>query len=197
MINIVGLGNPGEEYVGTRHNVGRIICEMLRKRFEGEDFEQNKKLKALTSEIVVGKKKVLLVEPETFMNKSGISVAPLVKSKKALEDLIVIYDDLDLPIGRMKISFNRSSGGHRGLESIIKAVKSEAFLRIRIGTSPVTPSGKMKKPIGDEAVEKNIMGKFKEDELAEIKKLGKKIGDALEVFVSDGKDKMMTIGNAQ
>lgn len=197
MITIVGLGNPGEEYAGTRHNVGRIVLEILRKRFEGEDFAQNKRLKALSTEIVVGKKKVLLVEPETFMNKSGLSVASLIKSKKALEDLIVVYDDLDLPIGRMKISFNRSSGGHRGLESIIKAVKSEAFLRIRVGSSPVTPSGKMKKPLGDEAVEKNIMGKFKEDELSEIKKIGKKIGDAIEIFVSEGKDKMMTIGNAQ
>lgn len=197
MIFVVGLGNPGEEYKETRHNVGRIVLEALRKRFEGEEWMENKKIKAVTTEIVVGKKKVMLVEPETYMNKSGLTVGALIKNKKALDELIVVYDDLDLPLGRMKISFNRSSGGHRGLESIIKAVKSEAFLRIRVGISPSTSSGKMKKPLGEEAVDKHIMGKFKSEHLDELKKLSRKIGDAIEIFVEEGKDKMMTVGNAQ
>src|SRR3989338_4042229 len=113
---VVGLGNPGEEYENTRHNTGRIIVSLVEKKLE------DSKIKFLT--------------PDNFMNNSGKAVAPLVKTKKDLENLIVIYDDIDLPLGKIKISFNRSAGGHNGLGSIIKSLKSEEFLRIRIGISP-------------------------------------------------------------
>ena len=128
---VVGLGNPGKEYENTRHNTGRILVGMIEKKLE------DSKIKSL---------KFLL--PETFMNNSGRVVAPLVKNKKDLKDLVVIYDDIDLPLGKIKISFNRSSGGHNGLGSIIKSLKSEEFLRIRIGISTATPSGKIRKPKG-------------------------------------------------
>lgn len=186
MYTIVGLGNPGEEYESTRHNVGRMALEQVRKHFELPEWEKNKKLSALASAGTIGGKKVTLVEPETFMNKSGASVAPIVKTKKAAEALVVIYDDLDLPVGRMKISFNRSSGGHRGVESIIKATKTEAFVRIRVGISPVTPGGKMKKPLGDDVVAKFILGEFKPAEMTELKKVFKKIPDAIAKIISDG-----------
>lgn len=187
----VGLGNPGEEYQGTRHNTGRILVELLGKSFDA-DWKLDKKLNATVSKIKIGKTPVTLVLPETFMNNSGKSVKPLVTSVKSAEKLMVVYDDLDLPFGTNKISFNKSSGGHRGLESIIKAIKTEKFARVRVGISPRTPSGKIKKPKGEDAVTKVIMGKFKDDEVKELKKLSKKLNETLETFVSEGLEKAMT-----
>ena len=138
---IVGLGNPGEEYKNTRHNTGRIILEQIRKKNDCNEWEKDKKTNSLVSKGSIGKEKVLLVEPEGFMNKSGSSLKTLITSVKKANSLIVIYDDLDLPIGTMKISFNKSSGGHRGVESIIKAIKTQEFIRFRIGISPATASG--------------------------------------------------------
>ena len=130
------------------------------------------------------------------MNNSGNAVSQVKdKNKLKLDDIIVIYDDIDLPIGTMKLSFNKSSGGHNGLESIIKKLKSKEFLRIRIGIAPVTPSGKIKKPKGEEAMLKFLLGKYKEGELAELKKLSKKVGLAVETALTEGKDKAMSLFN--
>jgi PTH1 family peptidyl-tRNA hydrolase len=192
MIYIVGLGNPGEEYKKTRHNTGRIILDIIRNKIDADDFEVNKKINALVSEGKIGKEKVMLIEPETFMNKSGLSLKSLITSKKKARDLVVIYDDLDLPIGKMKISFNRGTGGHRGLESVAKQIKTLEFVRFRVGISPHTPSGKTKKPSGEQAVEKHILGAFKDPEMLELKKKGKNAVEALEVFVKEGVEMAMT-----
>lgn len=172
---VVGLGNPGAEYEKTRHNTGRILVGILEKKLEG------KKIKFLT--------------PNTFMNNSGPAVAKALAGKKALKDLIVIYDDIDLPLGKIKISFNRSSGGHNGLGSIIKALKSEEFLRIRVGISPATPKGVVKKPKGEKAVINFILGEFKKSELETLKKLSKKVAEAVEIIFSESKEKAMSIFN--
>ncbi len=192
---LAGLGNPGEEYINTRHNTGRIILDAVRKEF-GDDFEYNKKLNAQVAQGKVGKEKVTFIAPDTFMNLSGKAVAPLVKSIKAAGKLIVIYDDFNLPLGRIRISFNRSSGGHNGVESIIKAVKTEAFLRIRIGVAPEKANGNAKVPHGDEKIEKFILGKLKDDEIKEIKKMGKKVAEAVEMIVRESKEKAMSVYNA-
>lgn len=188
----VGLGNPGEEYLQTRHNTGRMLLEMFAKEVKAPEWKYDKKLNGQVTKIKIGKFPVMLLLPDTFMNNSGKSVKPLVTSIKGAEKLIVIYDDLDLPFGSSKISFNKSSGGHKGLESIIKALKTEKFARIRIGISPTTPSGKLRKPQGEEVVIKVILGKFKPEELLVLKKLSKKVNIALETFVSDGVGKTMT-----
>lgn len=188
---IAGLGNPGEEYENTRHNTGRIILDFVQKEYGG-DFSFNKKLNAQVSEAKIGKEKVTLIAPETFMNLSGKSIAPLVKSIKAAEKLVVIYDDFSLPLGKIRISYNRSSGGHNGLESIIKAVKTEAFVRIRIGTAPENAKGNAKLIIGEDKVEKFILGKFKEDELKELKKVAKAVVEAVAVLIKDGRDRAMS-----
>lgn len=172
---VVGLGNPGEEYENTRHNTGRILVGMIEKKLE------NQKIKFLT--------------PDTFMNNSGKAVAFLVKSKKDLKDLVVIYDDIDLPLGKMKISFNRSSGGHNGLGSVIKSLKSEEFVRIRVGISPATSSGKLRKPKGEKDVLKFLLGEFKKSELETLKKISKKVAEAIECIFAESKEKAMSLYN--
>ncbi|MEK7185683.1 MAG: aminoacyl-tRNA hydrolase [Patescibacteria group bacterium] len=200
MYTILGLGNPGEEYEKTRHNTGRMALEIARKKFNLPEWEAQKKSSALISAGVAGgvasksataDQKILFAMPETFMNKSGVTAAALVKSQKAATKLIVVYDDLDLPIGKMKISFNRSSGGHRGVESIIRALKTESFVRIRVGIAPVTPSGKIKKPAGDEAVAKFIVAPFRPNEEKELKKVLAKIPAAVQAIISEGHERAM------
>lgn len=174
---LVGLGNPGEEYENTRHNAGRIMVGLIEKKLED------------------GKLKIKYLTPDTFMNNSGKAVAQLIKSKKDLKDLVVVYDDIDLPLGKIKISFNRSSGGHNGLGSIIKALKTEEFVRIRIGIAPATPSGKIKKPKGEKATLSFLLGEFKKPELELLKKLSKNVALAVETIFTESKDKAMTLYN--
>lgn len=187
MYIIVGLGNPGDEYVNTRHNMGRIILEHFAKKNDFYEWKDNMKLKALVSKGEVGKSKVTLVEPETFMNKSGLSIKPLIINKKKAEKLVVIYDDIDLPFGTFKISFNKGTGGHKGLESIIKQIKTKEFIRIRVGICPITPVGKLKKPKTEKKVLDLIMKDFTKNELNTIKKLSKKINEALEIIIKEGR----------
>ncbi len=189
---IVGLGNPGQEYENTRHNTGRIILNSL----TDNDFVFDKKINALVSELKIGKEKIKLIEPETFMNNSGKSVAQVIKSPKAAEKLIVIYDDFNLPLGKIRISFNRSSGGHNGLESIIKSIKTEAFIRIRIGMSAENAKGLAKIPHGEDKIEKFILGKFKDDEIKIIKKVSKTVSEAIVMIIKEGREKAMSIYNA-
>ncbi|MBX4195381.1 aminoacyl-tRNA hydrolase [Candidatus Parcubacteria bacterium] len=158
MYTIVGLGNPGDEYAETRHNTGKMAVEALGKHGVGAK----------------------LILQDTFMNKSGFAVAKVVKSKKAAEKLIVIYDDLDLPVGVMRISWNRGSGGHKGLESVIRAVKTKEFIRIRIGIGKKEP------------VEKHILGKFTPKEKGEIKKVFKKVTEAVEAIIEHGLPRAMS-----
>ena len=161
MYIVVGLGNPDKEYERTRHNAGRMAADLVAKNPPaGEDG-------------------VKVVVPDTYMNKTGSVVAKIVKTKKAAEKLIVIYDDLDLPIGEMKISYNRGSGGHKGLESIIRAIKTKEFIRIRIG-------------IGKKAdTEKHILSKFSKGEMEKLKKVFKDVVAAVETIVDSGLERAM------
>src|SRR3990167_11416434 len=155
---VVGLGNSGEEYRLTRHNTGRMAADFLAEKIRG----------------------VKVFTPDTYMNKTGTAVAKAVKSKKAAKKLIVIHDDLDLSLGSMKISYNRGSGGHKGLESIIRALKTKEFIRIRVG-------------IGRKAdVEKHILGRFKKSEMEILKKVFKKALGAVETIVEQGLAAAMT-----
>lgn len=187
MIFIVGLGNPGEEYAQSRHNTGRMLLERFAKK---EDI-------ALASKGVhfahVGKGKlsdepVTIMLPDTYMNKSGKSVVTLVKSAKQAEKLLVVYDDLDLPFGTVRMAFGRSSGGHNGVESIIKALKTKDFVRIRVGVCPTTPSGKLRKPQGEDAVIKFLMGDFGTNEMAVLKKIEKQVFEGITLFATEGRE---------
>ncbi|OHA17788.1 MAG: hypothetical protein A2664_04255 [Candidatus Taylorbacteria bacterium RIFCSPHIGHO2_01_FULL_46_22b] len=188
---IVGLGNPGAEYDGTRHNTGRMIATAFSGQEEFELFSYDKKANAQVAEKKIKKENVIVVLPDTFMNKSGGAVSRFVKSVKAAQLLAVIHDDLDLPLGRIKISFNRGSGGHRGVESITRALKTEAFVRVRIGISKDAGKGKVKKPVGEKAVGDFILTKFSPLEQKEFKKVSKLACEALHVLVTDGHEEAM------
>ena len=140
---IVGLGNPGVEYQFTPHNVGFLAIDRIANNLGVE--VRNRQCRALTARAVIadpknGDQAVLLAKPETFMNLSGVSVRELVKEYEAQpeSDLIVIQDELDFPLGTLRIHTRRSSAGHNGIESIIDALGTQDFLRIRIGVAPVT-----------------------------------------------------------
>jgi len=202
MFYVIGLGNPGEEYEETRHNAGRMAVEAFAKRTDLPDFVPNKKAAGLISQGEVSStdvrpkitEKVTAILPETFMNKSGGSVSPFITSVKKAEQLIVVHDDLDMPLGKIKILFNRGAGGHRGVESIRKAIKTEAFIRVKIGISPTTPSGKIKKPDSEKILD-FIVGKFKKPELDIMKKTAKEAAEAIETIVLFGKEKAAEIFN--
>jgi len=206
MFYIVGLGNPGDEYLNTRHNSGRIAVSKLLKDLDFDDFEFNKKTNSQVSkgQIKIGRNKeerVTLILPETFMNKSGSAVSYFVKpkektAKKGLDNLIVVHDDIDLALGSIKISYNKGNGGHRGLDSIMKAVKTKEFVRVRIGVSPTTLNGKIKKPIGEDKVINFILGKFKPKELDIFKKTSKKYSQAIQTIIIEGRNKAMNLFNS-
>ena len=187
MVIIAGLGNPGEKYEKTRHNVGRVAVESFGEAQSFPDFVSSGKYQAHISEGQIGKEKVLLLLPDTFMNKSGASFKPLIKSKAAAERLVVLYDDMDLPLGTYKIAFARGSGGHNGVESIIKHLKTKDFVRIRIGVSPSTPTGKIRKPKGEKAVIDFLMGDFKKAEADLLKKEFKTIRAVVEKIILEGR----------
>lgn len=179
MFYIVGLGNYGEEYINTRHNTGRMAVDTFINRNISEKIKKN----------------IKVLVPDTFMNNSGKYVAKFVKSMKMAQNLIVVYDDIDLALGTIKISYNRSSGGHNGLESIIKSLKTKEFIRIRIGISKATPKGKVRKPKGESDVLNFLLSKFKSTELEILKKAFESTSEAIITIITEGTDRAMNIYN--
>ena len=133
---IVGLGNPGEQYELTPHNLGFLAIDRIAEQCGVE--VRNRQCLALTGRATIGSETVLLAKPETFMNLSGRAVRELVEKNEVRpeEDLIVIQDELDFPLGTLRIHRKRSSAGHNGIESIVGALGTQDFLRIRIGVAP-------------------------------------------------------------
>ena len=193
---IVGLGNPGEECENTRHNVGRMALEHFAKTYDLPELKEDKKNNAHASRGALKKTLLALVAPNTYMNKSGNAVGKFVKSKKAAERLIVVYDDLDLPLGTMKLSFDRGSGGHKGLESVIRAVETKKFTRVRIGISSTTAAGKTKKPEGGKEVLDFILAKFRPTEMELLQRVFKKSTEAMSAIVLDGPMRAMNTFNS-
>jgi PTH1 family peptidyl-tRNA hydrolase len=192
---IVGLGNPDDEHIGTRHNTGRMLVERLHATHAFGEWKTEKKPPMLWAKGDIAGKKAVLVVPNTYMNNSGRAVAHFVKSKKDAGNCVVVYDDMDLPLGTIKISHGRSSGGHNGVESVIKLLKTRDFVRVRVGVSPKGAKGMAKKPVGEERVIKFLLGKFTTSETAELKKVFKKVIEAIEVVVTQGYQAAMTAYN--
>ncbi len=192
---IVGLGNPGKEYEKTRHNAGRSVVELIAKNAGFDSFIFNKTANALVTKGTLEGESATLVLPETMMNLSGKATVPFVKSIKAAKNLLVIHDDLDLPLGTIKMVFGRGSGGHKGVESIMRAIKTKDFARLRIGISPALRSfggaggqssfAKATKDKGEKVI-KHVIGKFKPTEEAMVKKVLKKSVEATRLFATAG-----------
>lgn len=195
MFYIFGLGNPGKEYEKTKHNAGRMALFEIAKKNKFSDWEESKKASASISSGIISGKKVTFVLPNTFMNNSGLSVKYFVKSAKDREKILVAYDDLDIPIGKIKMSKNRSSGGHNGLESIIKNLKSEDFGRIRIGISKEKKKGGVLRPDASKLRDVLVEKIFSSSEIIEFKKSIKKISEAIEIFVEKDFDSAMNKAN--
>jgi len=157
---IVGLGNPGQKFKGTRHNVGFRILEKIQKENDFPKFSLNKKLKSEISEGILDGEKTILTKPQTFMNISG-SVFPLLMKYYKKGTLTVLHDDIDIALGKIKKSDNSGSAGHKGVQSIIDNLKTKKFKRIRIGILP--KKGKPKN------IDKFVLKKFSKTEEKIIK----------------------------
>lgn len=194
---IVGLGNPGKTYEKTRHNAGRLAVELFAKKEGFPSFADKKSARALVSEGTLEGEKVTLVLPETMMNLSGKSVMSFVKSVKAAKNLLVVQDELDMPLGALKMVFARNSGGHKGVESIMRALKTKEFARLRIGISGAGKKHQAKKPSSEARVIKHVIGKFSPSEEAALKKILTRSTEAIRVFVAEGMEEAMQQANTR
>jgi len=190
---IVGLGNPGEKYIKTRHNVGFILLDFLNLSFEKDKYAQ-----AFIAKEVLDGEEVIFLKPETFMNDSGLSVS-FIKEKYEIENekIMVIYDDLDLPFGDVRISFDRGDGGHNGIKSIVSQIGSKSFVRVRVGIAPRGEDGKAIKPKGgfftstSRAASNFVLKDFSSADLEKLKNLSPKIEKIIKTFTKEGREKVM------
>jgi peptidyl-tRNA hydrolase, PTH1 family len=174
---IVGLGNPGIEYQFTPHNLGFLVVDRIASE-RGVEI-RNRQCRALTARIQVGDEAVLLAKPETYMNLSGLSVRELVAEYEVKPEsgLIVIQDELDFPLGTLRIHTRRSSAGHNGIESIIGALDTQDFLRIRIG---VAPERKV------EDGERYLLAPFRKADLAVVDEMLATATEAVKAILTEG-----------
>jgi len=175
MILIVGLGNPGKEYKNTRHNVGFIILDDILKDINWEKSSKGKLLYYRDSDIEY-------IKPQTFMNESGLSVS-YVQKKHELnsENIIVIHDDIDLPFSQIKISYDRGDGGHNGIKSIMNHLKSQSFVRVRVGVSILDENNILRKP--------DVLGTFSKNDLEIIKeKISPSVHEVIQMIITEGKE---------
>lgn len=193
MFLIAGLGNPGEKYKKTRHNAGFLILDFLYSGFETDKYAEAKVKKDSLDDA-----EVIFVKPETFMNDSGKSVSYLAeKYEIPNENILVIYDDIDLPLGEVRISFDRGDGGHNGIKSIVSQIGTKAFTRVRVGIAPKDEDGKAIKPKGgfftpaSKAVSNFVLKDFSATDLEKIKDLSGKVEKIIKTFVKEGREKVM------
>lgn len=187
---VIGLGNPGGEYTNTRHNAGRMAVELFAKKEGFPEFTLKKSAQAYVSEDSLDGEKVVLVVPDVYMNHSGKAALPFVKSVSAAKKLIVVRDDLDMPVGTIKMTVHgRGSGGHKGVESIMRALKTKEFVQIKIGISGATAKGNVRKPKGEDGVVKHVIGKFKPSEEVQLKKTLEKACMGIKYFITESLEK--------
>jgi PTH1 family peptidyl-tRNA hydrolase len=174
---IVGLGNPGDEYRLTPHNLGFLAIDRIAGSLGVE--VRNRQCRALTARAIVADQMVLLAKPETFMNLSGVAVRELIQEYDAQpeSDLIVIQDELDFPLGTLRIHTRRSSAGHNGIESIIGALGTQDFLRIRMGVAP-------ERKVGDGA--EYLLSPMKKKELEVVDGILDTAEEAVKVILKEG-----------
>lgn len=178
---VVGLGNPGDEYRGSRHNVGAEVVELLAKRHGGR--LRKRKERALVDEVTIDVKRVALAVPLTYVNDSGNAVGALVRRfGVSPEQLVVVHDELDLPVGELKVKSGGGLAGHNGLRSIVGHLHSQDFQRVRIGVD---------KPVSKERGADHVLNRFGKRERADIDVTVEQAADAVETIVRDGVDAAM------
>ncbi len=178
---IVGLGNPGAQYEATRHNLGFMLVDELARR-SGVHIKRVE-CRALIGQISFENKTVELVKPQTFMNLSGEAVACLLKKEtRSAQNTIVVTDDLALPLGAIRLRPKGSAGGHNGLKSLIENLKTNEFIRLRIGIQP-------EHPISDTS--RFVLDKFSKTDLETVERVLEKSADAVRAVISDGVEKAM------
>jgi len=178
---IVGLGNPGPEYADTRHNLGFRVVDALAKR--GDIAVTRREHKAVSGRGVLRQAEVMLAKPQTFMNASGEAVARILfYYRTPIAHLIVVCDDLDLPLGKIRVRREGSAGGHKGLKSVIEWLHTSEFKRVRLGIGSPPP--------GEDAVE-YVLSPFRDDELPAVAECASRAADAIECILTAGIDKAM------
>lgn len=179
---IIGLGNPGKKYENTRHNIGFMAIDALSETM-GIDLSQQK-FKSHYGAGYVNGEKVMLVKPQTFMNLSGEGVRPLIDYYKIdIEDILVLYDDLDLPVGHLRLRQKGSGGGHNGMKSLSQHLGTQNFKRIRIGID---------RPSQDTPVVKYVLSKFPKSDAVILDKVIKTTVDACNAFITKNFQDVMT-----
>jgi PTH1 family peptidyl-tRNA hydrolase len=179
---VVGLGNPGRTYDHTRHNVGFAVVDELARR-NGGSFRRSWRFPAELAEVALGGRTVLLVKPRTFMNRSGEAAGPLARKKGvAVEDVLAVVDDVELPAGRLRIRRGGSAGGHNGLKSLIEHLGTDEFPRVRVGVGPV--------PAGQDRVE-FVLGRFGPAEREVMEQAVARAAEAVAMALQDGWDRAM------
>ena len=188
---IVGLGNPGDKYEHTRHNVGFLIIKYFVQKAQLPAFVDSSKYYGKVTEGILNGTEVTVFMPHTYMNQSGSAVTKLLKKQES-KNLIVVYDDIDLSVGELKVSYGKGSGGHKGIESIITAIETKDFTRIRVGIAGKSFwTGKIKRPKGGMGMTKRVLGKFTTSEMKILEEVKERTYGALHTILSDGIEKAM------
>jgi len=182
MFVIVGLGNPGEKYKDTRHNVGRMVVEEM-----SDDWQKDSVVKGIKAQTSISGEDALLILPETYINKSGESARAVVPDRVSAEQLIVVYDDLAVSFGEIKVSFGKGSGGHNGVQNIIDQLGTKDFVRVRVGIAPTGMLGKFFKGSNTDFVLK----KFSVGEHRQLPMTITCARGAIETIIKDGREKAM------
>ncbi|MEX0933558.1 MAG: aminoacyl-tRNA hydrolase [Candidatus Paceibacterota bacterium] len=204
---VVGLGNPGQKYVHTRHNIGRDVLLEIIGRGDFSDLQTDRYSHSLISngylkhagdlprDLTDTTGRLIVALPETFMNRSGEAVRELVKKYTLThEDVVVVYDDIDLPFGRIRISKDRGDGGHNGIKSVVEHLGTKNFSRIRVGICPMNENGEKSKPHKD-VVSRYVLGALSPHETEAFATAVDRVEEALYHVSMQGVEEAMNVIN--
>lgn len=188
------LGNPGSQYKYTRHNAGFLVGDFLNDKWSGSDWKKKIFSNATVSQAEVENNIITLIKPETFMNLSGRAVQKYIKTKDDIKTLIVIQDDVHLPIGTFKISVGRGDGGHNGITSLHQTLKTKDFIRIRVGVAPIKNEENQNYKI---KLDDFVLGKFTQEERDKLEKIYPEVEKAIRHIILNGVEEAMNIFNTK
>ena len=186
MFYIIGLGNHGERYQGTRHNVGWLVCDYIREQARLPELVGDNAMSGRVTEGLIVGSPVRLLYPDTYMNNSGSAAVKFVP-KNEVGNLIVVHDDIDLPLGEIKLGKGRGDGGNNGIKSLIEKLGTKDFIRIRIGIAPRSFwTGEVKRPKGGGPLERFVLKPFTSKEDVQLKEVKERAYGALKETLTHG-----------